>query len=97
MVTVNFAAGGSRRLVWWGGPWTPEWKGGVVARYASGEPAISQKMAGKGLVIIAGPHPEAPQSWRNTAGFDSDGLDYPVFLDMVHAALEQKPLPVFSN
>jgi hypothetical protein len=95
IVNTNFANGTSRRLVWWGGPYTPNWAGGVVARYSSGEPAISQKMAGKGFVIIAGPHPEAPQSWRNTAGYDSDGLDYPVFLDMVHAALEQKPLPTY--
>ncbi|MEW6056276.1 MAG: BPL-N domain-containing protein [Bdellovibrionota bacterium] len=95
MVDVSFADGSKRNLVWWGGPYTPEWTGGVVARYDTGQPAISQTWAGKGFVIVSGPHPEAPQSWRNTAGYDSDGLDYAVAADLIQAALKRQPLPTF--
>lgn len=92
---VTFADGGRRHLVWWGGPSTPEWKNGVVARYVNGDPAISQIYSGKGYVVIAGPHPEAPQSWRSTAGYDPDGLDYDIAVAMVRAARERRPLAAF--
>lgn len=95
MVMVTFADGSKRDLVWWGGPYTPEWTNGVVARYKTGEPAISQTYAGRGYVIISGPHPEAPQGWRNTAGTDSDGLDYDIAVDMINAAIDQQPLQAF--
>ncbi|MCM2278928.1 MAG: hypothetical protein NDJ89_12705 [Oligoflexia bacterium] len=93
MVDVTFSASGAhRQLVWWGGPSTPEWAGGVVARYDSGEPAISETVAGKGTVVISGPHPEAPQGWRATAGTDSDGLDYDIAIAMIRSALEKLPM-----
>ncbi len=95
MVKVTFADQTSRQLVWWGGPSTPEWTGGVVARYPTGAPAISQAWAGRGLVVISGPHPEAPQSWRSTAGYDSDGLDYEVAIDMMTAAMQGRPLAAY--
>jgi len=96
VVPVSFADGSSRHLVWYGGPSTPEWTGGVVARYNDGKPAISQTWFHKGWVVISGPHPEAPQGWRNTAGNDPDGLDYEVMEDLVMATLERKPLPTFK-
>ncbi len=92
MVDVTFADGSHRQLVWWGGPATPEWSGGVVARYVNGAPAISETWSGKGYVVISGPHPEAPQSWRATAGRDSDGLDYDIAIAMIEAALNKNPL-----
>ncbi len=95
MVEVSFADGSHRDLVWWGGPSTPEWAGGVVAKYDTGEPAISETFSGKGLVIISGPHPEAPQGWRATAGNDSDGLDYDIAIKMIQGAIQQKPLEAF--
>lgn len=96
MVDTAFADGSHRQLVWWGGPSTPEWKGGVIARYAeTGEPAISETWSGKGYVIVSGPHPEAPQSWRGTAGYDSDGLDFDLTIQLIHGALEKKPLVAF--
>lgn len=94
---VTFANGTQRHLVWWGGPSTPEWKGGVVARYNNGKPAISQASYGKGFIVLTGPHPEAPQGWRATAGNDPDGLDYDVFSSLVKAALTRQPLPTFAN
>jgi hypothetical protein len=95
MVDVSFADGSHRDLVWWGGPSTPEWSGGVVARYKDGKPAISETWSGKGYVVISGPHPEAPQGWRATAGNDSDGLDYDIAIAMMNAALKKQPLPAF--
>jgi len=95
MVPVTFADGTIRQLVWWGGPITPEWTNGVIARYKTGDPAISETWAGNGFVIAAGPHTEAPQGWRATAGNDSDGLDYDIALKLIMAALNQQPLATF--
>lgn len=97
VVPVTFATGTQRYLVWYGGPSTPEWKNGVVARYANGKPAISQTWSNKGFVVVSGPHPEAPQGWRNTAGNDPDGLDYAIMEDLVRATLERKPMPTYQN
>ncbi len=95
IVNVSFPNGSIRNLVWWGGPSTPEWPNGVVARYNTGAPAISETFSGKGYVVISGPHPEAPQGWRATAGNDSDGLDYDIAIAMFNAALTKQPLSVF--
>lgn len=95
MVNVTFADGSDRYLVWWGGPATPEWPHGVIARYDTGAPAISETWSGNGLVVIAGTHPEAPQGWRSTAGNDPDGLDYDIAIGMIRAALEKTPMPAF--
>lgn len=94
MVSTKFADGETRSLVWWGGPKLPEIQGGVIARYVkTGEPAIAQTWAGAGLVVLAGPHPEAPQSWRTKLSLDdSDGMDQSRAAAMIRAALEQKPL-----
>jgi glutamine amidotransferase-like uncharacterized protein len=96
VVPVTFADGSKRQLVWYGGPATPEWSGGVIARYANGKPAMSQTTFHKGFVVISGPHPEAPQGWRNTAGSDSDGLDYDIMEKLVTATLTRKPLPAMN-
>lgn len=95
MVKVDFADNSSRWLVWWGGPATPEWSGGVVARYDDGKPAISQGWSNKGFVVLTGPHPEAPQGWRATAGNDPDGLDFELTKNLITSALNRKPMPAF--
>ncbi|MBI3543354.1 MAG: hypothetical protein HY075_08800 [Deltaproteobacteria bacterium] len=95
MVDVSFADGSSRWLVWWGGPITPNWPGGVVARYSTGAPAISQIYAGKGFVTVAGPHTEAPDGWRATAGNDPDGLDYDIATKLIKSTLNRTPLKAF--
>lgn len=92
VVPVQFADGRTRQLVWYGGPATPEWAGGVVARYSNGKAAISQAYSGKGFVVLSGPHPEAPQGWRNTAGLDSDGLDYDIAKELILSALNRQPM-----
>jgi hypothetical protein len=102
MVGVSFTQGsaltstanGDRQLVWWGGPSLPEWKGGVIARYSDNhQPAIAQTWAGNGLVILSGPHPEAPDNWRSKLGLDdSDGLDQEIAGQMLMAAAKQQPM-----
>jgi hypothetical protein len=95
IVPVSFPNGSVRDLVWWGGPETPQWSKGVIAKYETGKPAISESWAGKGYVIVSGPHPEAPQGWRATAGNDPDGLDYDIAIELIQAALKKEPLPTF--
>ena len=95
IVKVRFAEGFSRSLVWWGGPSTPEWKNGVVARYPTGEPAISQRFSGQGLVLVTGPHPEANTDWYADSGEDPDGLDHDLTARLIWAVLRKNPLPTF--
>lgn len=94
MVGVNFVQGGARQMVWWGGPSLPEWKGGVIARYSdNNQPAMAQTWSGNGLVILSGPHPEAPEDWRTKLGLtDSDGLDQDYAGQMLVAAEKQQPM-----
>ena len=98
MVDVVFPNDQHHQLVWWGGPKTPEYPGGVVARYAdSKDPAISETWAGKGLMIISGPHPEAPQEWRDKLGLtDSDGLDQDIAAQMIASAMAGTPMPAMN-
>jgi glutamine amidotransferase-like uncharacterized protein len=96
MTMHSFADGTKRDIVWYGGPVTPEWPSGVVARYPNGQPAISQTFSGKGLVVIAATHPAAPQSIRDAYGVtDKDGLDFDVAWNLIAAALHQRPLPAY--
>lgn len=94
MVGVNFTQGSAHQLVWWGGPSLPEWKGGVIARYSdNNQPAIAETWSGNGLVILSGPHPEAPEDWRTKLGLsDSDGLDQDIAGQMLVAAAKQQPM-----
>ena len=91
IVPITLENGALRSLVWWGGPATPEWSdpsfgSGVIGRYENGAPALSQTYSGKGLVVISGPHPEAPQGWWLTSGNDPDGLDWDLAISMMSAA-----------
>ena len=97
MVDVQMPGGEASNLVWWGGPKLPEFSGGVIGRYTdTQEPAIAQTWAGNGLLVISGPHPEAPTSWRSKLGLsDSDGLDQTIAADMILAALRSDPMPSF--
>jgi glutamine amidotransferase-like uncharacterized protein len=98
MVKVDFADGSSRSLVWWGGPYLPEYPKGVVARYNdTHQPAIIQTWAGKGLVVLSGPHPEAPNNWRTKLGLnDKDGLDQDIAWKLFETAMKQQLMPVMN-
>ncbi len=95
MVTARMYDGSTRDLLWWGGPFLPDLSGGVIARYSdTGQAAIAQAWAGRGLMILAGPHPEAPQDWRSKLGLsDEDGLDQDIAGNMIEAALTRNPMP----
>ena len=61
----------------------------VIARYDDGQPAVVQFKYGKGTVLLSGPHPEAPESWKEHLN-DPDGSDYDLteeLLDRVSAGL----------
>lgn len=53
---------------WEDGPQLTGW-GEVVAKYPDGSPAIVEGSFGKGWIILAGVHPEAPESWRQGMTF----------------------------
>ncbi|MEO5969000.1 MAG: hypothetical protein ABIQ95_03665 [Bdellovibrionia bacterium] len=98
MVDLKLADQSIRSVLWWGGPILPEFPHGVIARYTdTGEPAIAETWAGKGLVVLAAPHPESPENWRTKLGLiDADGLDQDIAWEMFEAALTHKPMPTLD-
>jgi glutamine amidotransferase-like uncharacterized protein len=98
MVPIQLSGSKPRSLLWWGGPSLPEFEHGVIARYSdSGDPAITQTLAGKGLVIFSGPHPEAPVEWRTKLGlYDPEGLEQDIASDLFEAAITRKILPALN-
>lgn len=99
MTPIRMSDGSTRELVWWGGPKLPEVSGpgsGVIGRYTdTQEPAIIQTRVGNGLMILSGPHPEAPADWRGKLGLsDSDGLegDQELAARLLEAGLRRAPL-----
>lgn len=95
MVNVTFADGSARDLIWYGGPELATF-GQVLAKYPDGTTAIAQDRVGKGLMILSGPHPEAPSSWKSGLS-DSDGTapDQDYAYQLIQAAMKQQPLPSF--
>jgi glutamine amidotransferase-like uncharacterized protein len=91
MTMETFADGSQHDLVWYGGPVTLDLPGGVVARYPTGDPAITEAFSGKGFVIISGVHPASP----NLGIGDTDGVDWDVAFSLINAAVTQTPLPAF--
>jgi glutamine amidotransferase-like uncharacterized protein len=96
MTLEKFADGSTRDLLWYGGPVTPNLPGSVVAKYPTGDAAISEMWSGNGFVVLSAVHPTAPQSIRDSYGLvDSDGTDFELTWNLIEAAKDQKPLPVF--
>jgi glutamine amidotransferase-like uncharacterized protein/predicted small secreted protein len=86
--------GGSvQDLVWFGGPYFPS-ASEVLARYRDGTPAMMQTMAGKGFVVLSGPHPESPVGWADSDA-DRDGKtgDRTLARKLILSALRRQPLP----
>jgi glutamine amidotransferase-like uncharacterized protein len=93
---ANFPGGHTRKLLWYGGPVTVDRPGSVVARYSDGTAAISQIRSGKGFVIISGFHPAADKPILSWLGiYESEAIAPDFAWDLLHSALEQKPLPAF--
>jgi glutamine amidotransferase-like uncharacterized protein len=52
------------QFTWWQSP-KIDWPGaGVIGSYPNGMGAIVYSWVGKGYVVLSGPHPDAPASWR---------------------------------
>jgi glutamine amidotransferase-like uncharacterized protein len=59
----------------------------VLARYTNNEIAALAATVGRGRVVVAGPHPEAPQSWYDyNSVTDKDGVDADLGRDMISTA-----------
>jgi glutamine amidotransferase-like uncharacterized protein len=67
-VEIAIAGAPGRAHYWEDGPQLTGW-GDVVAKYPDGTPAIVEGTFGDGWVILAGIHPEAPESWRGGMHF----------------------------
>ena len=80
---------------WEDGPQFAGW-GAVVARYPDGTPAVVEGASGEGWVILAGVHPEAPESWRRGLTFTTPASVDNAYAGMlVEAALHRTLLPHF--
>jgi glutamine amidotransferase-like uncharacterized protein len=90
MTLETFADGSQHNIVWYGGPVTPNIAGGVVAKYPTGDPAVTEAFSGKGLVVVSGVHPASPD-----LGIGSTAGDFDVAWSLMNAAITQKLLPAF--
>ncbi len=92
---VAITAAGTPALdqYWEDGPQLSGW-GAAVARYPDGTPAVVEGTSGSGWVILAGVHPEAPESWRRGMTFRTPAaVDHAYAATLVRAALERTSLP----
>lgn len=97
MTEESFADGAQADLLWYGGPVTPNTPGGVIAKYPTGDPAISEMKSGNGFVILSAVHPTATQTLLNELGMTStDGTHTDIAWNLIHGALYQAPLPAFK-
>jgi glutamine amidotransferase-like uncharacterized protein len=92
---VTIAGPGAPTLdqYWEDGPQLSGW-GAVIGRNPDGTPAFVEGTAGRGWVILAGVHPEAPQSWRDGLTFTTPPeADHAYAATLVRAALDRAWLP----
>lgn len=95
IVRVTGADGSAVEHYWEDGPQLSGW-GTVIGRYPDGTPAIVQGTSGKGWVILAGVHPEAPESWRRGMTFTTPASVANAYAGtLVNAALNRSELPHF--
>jgi glutamine amidotransferase-like uncharacterized protein len=78
---------------WEDGPELTGW-GTVVGKYPDGTPAVVQGTSGRGWVILAGVHPEAPQAWRRGLSFKAPASVANAYAGtLIQAALTRTSLP----
>lgn len=93
-----FPNGSRRKLLWFGGPITPNIPGGVIAKYGDGTPAITQMRAGKGFVILSGLHPTANKKILSKISlYEKEAIDPELGWRLLEAGITGKPLPAFSE
>ncbi len=77
---------------WEDGPDLTGW-GDIVGKYPDGNPAVVQGRSGKGWVILAGTHPEAPERWQRGLNFTTPASVANAYAaTLVDAALNGKTL-----
>jgi glutamine amidotransferase-like uncharacterized protein len=92
-VAITTAGGQTLDQYWEDGPQLTGW-GAVVGRYPDGTPAIVEGTFGNGWVILAGVHPEAPESWRRGMDFrTSVKIDNAYAATLIRAALNRESMP----
>jgi glutamine amidotransferase-like uncharacterized protein len=89
----SFPDGSTQDILWYGGPVTPDT--GVVAKYPTGDPAISEMWSGNGFVIIAGVHPDLSTASLDSLGVTPDTNAQALAWKIFHAAITQTALPTF--
>jgi glutamine amidotransferase-like uncharacterized protein len=78
---------------WEDGPQLSGW-GAVVGKYPDGTPAVVEGSFGRGWVILAGVHPEAPDSWRSGMSFTTPASVANAYAGtLIRAALSGTSLP----
>jgi glutamine amidotransferase-like uncharacterized protein len=94
-VPITTPSGPVLEQYWEDGPRLDGW-GAVLGRYPDGTAAIAQGNVGRGWVILAGVHPEAPASWRGELDFATPAEDDNAYaITLVRAALDRTRLPSF--
>jgi glutamine amidotransferase-like uncharacterized protein len=95
-VAISGADGTTLDQYWEDGPQLSGW-GAAVAKYPDGTPAVAQGAVGSGWVLLAGIHPEAPESWRRRMTFATPAsVDRAYAAVLVRAALARTPLATFD-
>jgi glutamine amidotransferase-like uncharacterized protein len=92
-VAITGADGVTLDQYWEDGPQLTGW-GAVVGKYPDGTPAVVEGQFGSGWVILAGVHPEAPESWRRGMNFRTSAtVDADYTATLIQAALRGTSLP----
>jgi len=92
-VAITAAGGQTLDQYWEDGPQLSGW-GAVVAKYPDGTPAVVAGEAGSGWMILAGVHPEAPESWRGGMEFGTPAeTDNAYAAMLIHAAIKRESMP----
>ena len=89
----TFADGHTENMLWYGGPITPNT--GVIAKYPTGDPAVSEMWSGSGFVIVAGTHPDLSASSLSGLGASPATSAQATALKIFNAAIHQQPLPTY--
>jgi Biotin-protein ligase, N terminal len=77
---------------WEDGPQLTGW-GEVVAKYPDGTPAVVQGTFGAGWIVLAGIHPEAPDSWRGGMTFSTPASVANAYAAaLIDAAFNRRPM-----
>ena len=86
-VAISSAGTPTLDQYWEDGPQFSGW-GAVIGKYPDGNPAIVEGSFGRGWVVLAGVHPEAPAAWRRGMTFMTPvSADHAYAATLVHAAL----------